>query len=95
MAAVATLTTVFVGLMIGVVSGYFRGRTDNILGRFTDFLLSFPSFFMIIALSAPMIARIEKSGIARDNSARVIYLILVLALFGWPYFSRIIRIFER
>jgi peptide/nickel transport system permease protein len=90
-AAIATLTAITVGLLIGVVAGYFRGRTDNVLGRFTDFLLSFPSFFMIIALSAPMIARIEKSGIARDNSARVIYLILVLALFGWPYFSRIMR----
>jgi ABC-type dipeptide/oligopeptide/nickel transport system permease subunit len=90
-AAIATLTTVFVGLMIGVVAGYFRGRTDSVLGRLTDFLLAFPSFFMIIALSAPMIARIEKSGLARDNSARVIYLILVLALFGWPYFSRIMR----
>jgi peptide/nickel transport system permease protein len=90
-AAIATLTTVFVGLMIGVVAGYFRGRTDSVLGRLTDFLLAFPSFFMIIALSAPMIARIEKSGLARDNSARVLYLILVLALFGWPYFSRIMR----
>jgi peptide/nickel transport system permease protein len=90
-AAIATLSTVFVGLMIGVVAGYFRGRTDSVLGRLTDFLLAFPSFFMIIALSAPMIARIEKSGLARDNSARVIYLILVLALFGWPYFSRIMR----
>ena len=38
-----------------------------------------------------MIARIEKSGIARDNAARVIYLILILAVFGWPYFSRIMR----
>ena len=90
-AAIATLFTVFVGLMIGVIAGYFRGRTDSILGRFTDFLLAFPSFFMIIALSAPMIARIEKSGLARDNSARVLYLIMILALFGWPYFSRIMR----
>ena len=90
-AAIATLTTVFIGLMAGVVAGYFRGRTDSVLGRLTDFLLAFPSFFMIIALSAPMIARIEKSGLAHDNSARVIYLILILALFGWPYFSRIMR----
>jgi ABC-type dipeptide/oligopeptide/nickel transport system permease subunit len=77
--------------MIGVIAGYYRGRVDSVLGRFTDFLLAFPSFFMIIALSAPMIARIERSGIARDNAARVIYLILILAIFGWPYFSRIMR----
>jgi peptide/nickel transport system permease protein len=46
---------------------------------------------MIIALSVPMIQRIEKSGIARDNGARILYLILILSFFGWPYFSRIIR----
>lgn len=90
-AAIATLASISIGLLIGLLSGYFRGRTDSVLGRFTDFLLAFPAFFMIIALSAPMIARIEKSGLARDNSARVLYLILVLALFGWPYFSRIMR----
>jgi peptide/nickel transport system permease protein len=90
-AAIATLVSISIGLLIGLLSGYFRGKTDSVLGRFTDFLLAFPAFFMIIALSAPMIARIEKSGLARDNSARVLYLILVLALFGWPYFSRIMR----
>ena len=90
-AGITTFTTVFIGLMIGVIAGYYRGKVDGVLGRFTDFLLAFPSFFMIIALSAPMIDRIEKSGIARDNAARVLYLILILAIFGWPYFSRIMR----
>jgi peptide/nickel transport system permease protein len=90
-AGITTFSTVFIGLMIGVIAGYYRGKVDGVLGRFTDFLLAFPSFFMIIALSAPMIDRIEKSGIARDNAARVIYLILILAIFGWPYFSRIMR----
>ena len=77
-AAIATLASISIGLLIGLLSGYFRGRTDSVLGRFTDFLLAFPAFFMIIALSAPMIARIEKSGLARDNSARVLYLIFIL-----------------
>jgi len=90
-AVVSTFVTVATGLIIGIVSGYYRGRVDAIFGRFTDFLLSFPSFFMIIALSVPMIQRIEKSGIARDNGARILYLIIILSFFGWPYFSRIIR----
>ena len=90
-AFVATLATVGLGLIIGVVTGYFRGRVDGVIGRFTDFLLAFPSFFMILALSAPMIERIERSGIARDNAARVLYLVLILAFFGWPYMSRIMR----
>jgi len=90
-AVVSTFATVALGLIIGIVSGYYRGRVDAVFGRFTDFLLAFPSFFMIIALSVPMIQRIEKSGIARDNGARILYLIIILSFFGWPYFSRIIR----
>ena len=90
-AVISTVATVALGLLIGMISGFYRGKVDSILGRFTDFLLAFPSFFMIIALSAPMIQRIEMSGIARDNGARILYLILILVLFGWSYFSRIIR----
>jgi peptide/nickel transport system permease protein len=76
---------------MGVVGGYFRGRVDSVLGRFTDFLLAFPTFFMILALSAPTVERIEKSGWADGNQARILYLILIFAIFGWPYLSRIIR----
>lgn len=90
-ALMATLASVGMGVLLGVIAGYFRGRVDGVIGRFTDFLLAFPSFFMILALSAPMVQRIEMSGIARDNDARILYLILILAIFGWPYLSRIIR----
>ena len=87
----STLITVFLGLFMGIVGGYFRGRIDGVIGRFTDFLLAFPTFFMIIALSAPTIERMEKSGLIHGNEARILYLILIFAIFGWPYLSRIIR----
>ena len=91
---VAFLTTglaIFIGLIVGIVGGYFRGRIDDYLGRFTDFLLAFPAFFMIVALSEPMVARILETGIAQGNSARVIFLIFFLSFFGWPGFSRLVR----
>ena len=87
----ATLFTVLLGLFMGIVGGYFRGRIDGVIGRFTDFLLAFPTFFMIIALSAPTIERMEKSGFIQGNEARILYLIMIFAIFGWPYLSRIIR----
>jgi peptide/nickel transport system permease protein len=90
-ALMATLASVGMGMLLGMLSGYFRGRVDGVIGRFTDFLLAFPSFFMILALSAPLVQRIEMAGIARDNDARILYLILILGVFGWPYLSRIIR----
>jgi len=91
---VAILTTVIsltIGLFVGIIGGYFRGRVDNTLGRLTDFLLAFPSFFMIVALSEPMVKRIESTGIAHENAARVLFLVFFLSFFGWPGFSRLIR----
>lgn len=86
-----TLTALTIGLFIGIIGGYFRGRIDNYLGRTTDFLLAFPAFFMIVALSEPMVRRIEGTGIAQGNEARILFLIIFLSFFGWPGFSRLIR----
>jgi ABC-type dipeptide/oligopeptide/nickel transport system permease subunit len=90
-AFLTTSLTLFIGLVVGIIGGYFRGRIDDYLGRFTDFLLAFPAFFMIVALSEPMVARIQETGIAEGNSARIIFLIFFLSFFGWPGFSRLVR----
>jgi ABC-type dipeptide/oligopeptide/nickel transport system permease subunit len=86
-----TFTSLTIGLFVGIVGGYFRGRVDNSIGRFTDFILAFPAFFMIVALSEPVVKRIESTGIAQGNSARIIFLVFFLSFFGWPGFSRLIR----
>ena len=90
-AFLTTISSLFVGLMVGIIGGYFRGRVDDSLGRLTDFLLAFPSFFMIVALTTPMVDRIKRLGVTEDNSARIVFLIIFLTLFGWPGFSRLIR----
>ena len=90
-AILTTSLTLFIGLVVGIVGGYFRGRVDDYVGRFTDFLLAFPAFFMIVALSEPMVARIQDAGIAQGNGARIIFLIFFLSFFGWPGFSRLVR----
>ena len=46
---------------------------------------------MIVALSEPMVQRIEQAGIAEGNGARIVFLIIFLSFFGWPGFSRLIR----
>ena len=91
---VAFLTTVLaltLGLFIGIAGGFLRGRVDDALGRLTDFFLAFPAFFMIVALSTPVVQRIQKWDIGGDNFARIVFLIFFLSFCGWPGFARLIR----
>jgi peptide/nickel transport system permease protein len=90
-AIIATFASIAIGMLIGIATGYFKGKVDSIVGRFSDFLLSFPGTFMIIALSLPMVQRVESLGIAHDNSARLVVLVLFLVFFGWTGFYRLVR----
>jgi peptide/nickel transport system permease protein len=48
---VALCTTV-IGLVVGLGAGYFGGRIDNWLMRFTDTMLAMPTFFIVLAAAA-------------------------------------------
>jgi peptide/nickel transport system permease protein len=87
----ATLITVTLGTVIGIVAGYAGGRTDSIIGRFMDLVLAFPTLLIILALSGAMTQRLTQLGVPEGNPSRILYLILVISLFGWPYLARIVR----
>ena len=87
----ATLMTTAIGLVIGMVAGYKRGWADSVIGRFMDVTLAFPSFLLIIALTRPFTQRLESLGVPEGNPARMTYIILVLATFGWVYVARVVR----
>jgi peptide/nickel transport system permease protein len=90
-AIITSVTTIGIGMLLGITAGFFRGRVDAAIGRFSDLLFAFPSFFMIIALSIPMVERVESLGIVRDNGARLTVLIIFFVFFGWPGFTRLVR----
>ncbi len=87
----ATFLTTTIGLVIGVFAGYKRGWADSIIGRFMDLTLAFPSFLLIIALTRPFTQRLESLGVPEGHPARMTYIILVLATFGWVYVARVVR----
>jgi peptide/nickel transport system permease protein len=75
---VATLISVTLGTMLGAFAGFFGGKVDNILMRFTDMVMAFPRLvllIMIVALFSPSMAVI----------------ITVLGLTQWPNTTRIVR----
>ena len=90
-ATAATILTVAIGTVVGIVAGYAGGKTDQFLGRFMDLVLAFPFLLIVLALSGVMTNRLEALGVPGGNTSRVLYLILVISAFGWPYLARIVR----
>jgi peptide/nickel transport system permease protein len=87
----ATLITVAIGTIAGIVAGYSGGWTDTIIGRLMDLVLAFPFLLIVLALSGVLTQRLTALGVPDGNPSRILYLILVLSVFGWPYLARIVR----
>lgn len=87
----ATLITVTMGTIIGIVAGNSRGKVDSFLSRFMDITIAFPLLLVIIAMSPVIEQRLQAIGVPSGNPSRVTTLILVLSVFGWPYLARIVR----
>lgn len=77
-ASLAAATTLVIGASVGAVSGYFGGFVDALLMRIVDVLLCVPFLSILLLVSA--LYRPGPIGIA-----------LILAIFGWPGISRLIR----
>jgi len=90
-ATTATFITVVLGTVIGIVAGYTGGLTDTLIGRFMDLILAFPFLLIILALSGVLTQRLTDLGVPDGNPSRILYLILVFSVFGWPYLARIVR----
>ena len=66
------------GLIIGVSSGFFKGGTDKLIVIMIDLFLTFPTFFLLLALISYM-------------SASVWVLVLIISVTGWMGTARLIR----
>jgi peptide/nickel transport system permease protein len=90
-AVAATLLTTLIGVIIGVTAGYLGGKTDYLVGRIIDILLSFPSTLFFIAFM-PVVYGVF---VAPDDNIptwlRATALIVVLTAFGWASIARLLR----
>jgi peptide/nickel transport system permease protein len=87
----ATVITILLGAVIGIVSGFFGGRTDAVLMRLTDFFLVLPTFVLALVL-APIILDVvgETSQIAGIRMTLIV-IIIVIGITSWASTARIIR----
>jgi peptide/nickel transport system permease protein len=76
--AVSTLAAILIGVAIGASAGYFGGRLDDALMRFTEFFQTIPSFLFAIVLVA-----ILKPSFGTICTA--------IAIVSWPPVARLVR----
>ena len=74
-----TIITSSVGIVLGLVMGYYGGWIDNILMRIIDFFMTLPTLMIIIVF----VSIIPKYGIWD--------LILIISLFQWIGTARLVR----
>lgn len=48
----AVIIAMFIGSSLGLLSGFFRGRVDNAIMRFTDIMMCIPALFIMIVIVA-------------------------------------------
>jgi peptide/nickel transport system permease protein len=93
-ALAGALLTVVIGTVVGIISGFAGGVVDGILGRIIDLTLSFPTTLMLLALSQVVVDRMLDMGYPSGPNGAFVngsYIVLVLAVFGWPPIARLIR----
>jgi len=86
----ATAISVVIGLGLGLLGGYFGGKTDTFTSRLTDIVLSLPVFLLAIGISAS--CGVSPNGCLGGLLKPGVWLVtFIIALFGWTYIARIVR----
>lgn len=75
---ISTLIPIVVGGVLGALSGYYKGKADNIIMRVLDILYSVPSILLAIAIIAVF-------------GANVFVLIIALSISAIPSYARTVR----
>jgi peptide/nickel transport system permease protein len=75
---VAVVISIVIGAAAGVASGYYGGIIDTLIMRFTDIMLCFPTFFLILAVVAFL-------------NPSLFNVMVVIGLTGWMGVARLVR----
>ena len=83
-----TAIATFVGTIIGLLAGFYRGWTDTITMRAVDVFLSFPVLVLGLGIGAACGVRGCLSGLIQPGIGTVIF---IIALLSFTYIARIVR----
>ena len=84
LAIIATLGALVIGALVGGVAGYAGGLTDDLLSRFSDFVLVLPAIYVALALRAVL-------PLVLPPATVFIMLAAIFTMLGWPIVARGVR----
>ena len=88
----AAVCAAAIGTALGLAAGYLGGRTDALLMRFADGVISLPLLPLLIVLAAIDPAKLGLPEAAVASRSYDLWRIVVLvALVGWPGVARLVR----
>jgi len=74
----SSLITSLIGLIIGISAGFFKGIVDKAVVVLIDLFLTFPTFFLLLALASYV-------------NASIMVIIFILSITSWMSLARLIR----
>jgi peptide/nickel transport system permease protein len=75
---IAVGISIFIGILVGAIAGYYGGWLDSLLMRFVDTMLCFPSFFLILTVVALM-------------GPSILNIMVVIGITSWMGTARFVR----
>ncbi len=84
----AVLLQAFIGILVGMFSGYFGGKLDSFLMRIADIQFSIP--YLIVAIFTSAIFKLA-FGVGRYEELAVPLLIVIIGVSHWPIHARTVR----
>jgi peptide/nickel transport system permease protein len=89
-AVAATFIAVAIGVVLGMIAGFFRGWPDTTISRSIDVMLSMPLLLFAIGIVSTC-SRAQQGCLWGVVKPGVPVVIFVIALFSWPNIARLVR----
>ena len=87
----ATVITVAIGALLGIVSGFLGGPIDTVLMRITDFFLVLPTFVLALILAPILLDIIGTQAELFGMRMTLVVIVVVIGITSWASTARIIR----
>jgi peptide/nickel transport system permease protein len=86
----ATGISVIIGVTLGLIAGFYRGKVDTFISRLIDVVMTLPILLLALGLVTACGATKEGcfGGLLKPGLGLVVF---VIGLFSWPYLARIVR----